>query len=108
VTDGYAVADAARAPGAVDEPGSNATHSAYSRTRDQRERRPAVNDAQIWTLIGGFFALMTATTGLLLRTVRAEIGVVMARVDGRFDAVDTRLDNLDRDLHAVVTRLMDS
>jgi hypothetical protein len=84
-----------------------------------------VNDAQTWTLIGGFFALMTATTGLLLRTVRAEIGVLVVRfdvvdarfdavdarfdaVDTRFDAVDARLDNLDRDMHAVVTRLMDS
>jgi hypothetical protein len=67
-----------------------------------------VNDAQTWTLIGGFFALMTATTGLLLRTVKAEIGVVVARFDGRFDTVDARLDNLDRDMNAVVTRLMES
>jgi hypothetical protein len=84
---------------------------------------------QTWTLIGLFFAVMTATTGLLLRMVRAELAVVLARFDGRFDAVegkfalvnarfdavdarfdavDARLDNLDRDMHAVVTRLMDS
>ena len=70
-----------------------------------------MNDAQTWTLIGGFFVMMTATTSLLLRTVRAEIGVLVARfdaVDTRFDAVDARLGNLDRDVHAVVTRLMDS
>jgi len=70
-----------------------------------------VNDTQTWTLIGGFFTLMVTMIGLTLRTVRAElrgeIGSLRAEMSGRFDTVDTRMDHLDRDVQAVVTRLMD-
>jgi hypothetical protein len=70
-----------------------------------------VNDAQTWTLIGGFFTLMMTMISLTLRTVRAElrgeIGPLRAEMNGRFDTVDARMDHLDRDVQAVVTRLMD-
>jgi hypothetical protein len=71
-----------------------------------------VNDAQTWTLIGGFFTLMVTMIALTLRTVRAEmrgeIGTLRAEMSGRFDTVDARLDHLDSDMQAVVTRLMES
>jgi CII-binding regulator of phage lambda lysogenization HflD len=63
-----------------------------------------VDDAQTWTLIGGFFALNVTMIGLTLRAVRAEISVLGVRIDG----VDRRLDHLDRDVQTVVSRLMDS
>ena len=70
-----------------------------------------MNDPQTWTLIGGFFALMVTMISLTLRTVRAElrgeIGALRAEMNGRFDTVDARMDHLDRDVQAVVTRLMD-
>jgi hypothetical protein len=66
-----------------------------------------VNDAQTWTLIAGFFALMVTMISLTLRTVRAEIGGLRAEMTGRFDTVDARLNHLDRDVQAVVSRLMD-
>ena len=55
-----------------------------------------MNDAQTWTLIGGFFALMATMIGLTLRAVRSEIAVL-----------DRRLDHLDRDVQMIVNRLMD-
>ncbi|HET6937211.1 MAG TPA: hypothetical protein VFI19_01350 [Nocardioides sp.] len=82
-----------------------------------------MNDAQTWTLIGGFFTLMVTMIALTLRTVRAEmrgeigtlrvemrgeIGTLRAEMSGRFDTVDARLDHLDSDMQAVVTRLMES
>jgi hypothetical protein len=70
-----------------------------------------VSDAQTWTLIAGFFALMVSTVsaliGLTLRTVRADIGGLRAEMGARFDAVDVRMDHLDRDVQAVVSRLME-
>ena len=66
-----------------------------------------MNDAQSWTLIGGFFALMVTMISMTLRTVRAEIGGLRAEMSGRFDTVDARIDHLDRDVQAVVTRLME-
>ncbi len=39
--------------------------------------------------------------------MRGEIGALRAEMNGRFDTVDTRLDHLDRDMSAVVTRLME-
>jgi hypothetical protein len=50
-----------------------------------------MNDAQVWTLIGGFFALMVAHTALVLRVVHTDIG-----------RVTDRLDNLDRDVQRLV------
>lgn len=78
-----------------------------------------MNDAQIWTMIGCFTALMfgmvTVVSTLFIRVVRTEIGGLRnemnAQIGGlrnemnaRFDTVNTRIDGLDRDMQAVVTR----
>lgn len=98
-----------------------------------------MNDAQIWTMIGSFSALMlgmlTVVSTLFIRVVRTEIGGLRSEVNAqlgglrgemnaqigglrgemnaqigglrhemnaRFDAVNTRMDGLDRDMQAVV------
>ena len=39
-----------------------------------------MNDAQTWTLIGGFFALMVAMTGMVHRWPRRDAGPEIASV----------------------------
>jgi hypothetical protein len=68
-----------------------------------RGEEAAMNDAQTWTLIGGFFALMVTMIGLTLRVVRAEISVLNAR----FDGFERRFDHLDRDVQMIINRFMD-
>ncbi|MFK0402078.1 hypothetical protein ACIQTT_07080 [Microbacterium sp. NPDC090225] len=89
-----------------------------------------MNDAQIWAMIGAFTALMfgmlTVVSTLFIRVVRAEIGGLRSEMNGqigglrsemngqigglrsemnaRFDAVNTRIDALDRDVQAIVKR----
>lgn len=78
-----------------------------------------MNDAQIWTMIGCFTALMfgmlTVVSTLFIRVVRTEIGGLRgemnAQIGGlrhemnaRFDTVNSRIDGLDRDMQAVVKR----
>ena len=78
-----------------------------------------MNDAQIWTMIGTFTALMfgmlTVVSTLFVRVVRAEIGGLRNEMNGqigglrnemnaRFDAVNVRMDGLDRDVQALVKR----
>lgn len=67
-----------------------------------------MNDAQIWTMIGGFTALMfgmlTVVSTLFIRVVRTEIGGLRNEMNARFDSVNTRIDGLDRDMQAVVKR----
>lgn len=67
-----------------------------------------MNDAQIWTMIGAFTALMlgmmTIVSTLFIRVLRAEIGGLRSEVNGRLDAMNTRMDGLDRDVQALVKR----
>ena len=67
-----------------------------------------MNDAQIWTMIGAFIALMfgmiTVVSTLFVRVLRTEIGGLRAEMNARFDAVNTRMDGLDRDVQALVKR----
>jgi len=67
-----------------------------------------MNDAQIWTMIGAFTALMfgmlTVVSSLFVRVVRTEIGGLRSEMNARFDTVNTRIDGLDRDMQAVVKR----
>lgn len=85
-----------------------------------------MNDAQIWAMIGTFAALMVGMLTLVstvfirvVRTeigglrgeVRAEIGGLRGEMNARFDAVDARfqvlnvrMDDLDRDVQALVKR----
>lgn len=60
-----------------------------------------MNDAQIWTLIGGFFAILLAMIGLTLRTVKAELAA-------KIDPLIVKVDHLDRDVQALVTKFMGS
>ncbi|MFK3676623.1 hypothetical protein ACI2IP_02765 [Microbacterium sp. NPDC090218] len=78
-----------------------------------------MNDAQIWTMIGSFtvlmFSTLTVVSTLFIRVVRSEIGGLRNEMNGqigglrnemnaRFDAVNTRIDGLDRDVQAIVKR----
>ncbi|KJL32324.1 hypothetical protein ACIPY5_10395 [Microbacterium sp. NPDC089698] len=67
-----------------------------------------MNDAQIWTMIGAFTALMlgmmTIVSTLFIRVLRAEIGGLRSEVNGRFDVMNARMDGLDRDVQALVKR----
>ncbi|MFS0911909.1 hypothetical protein AB3M89_08950 [Microbacterium sp. 179-I 3D2 NHS] len=114
---------------------------AYSPRRCDDEGVGFMNDAQIWTMIGSFVALMfstlTVVSTLFVRVVRSEIGGLRNEMNGqigglrnemngqigglrnemngqigglrnemnaRFDAVNTRIDGLDRDVQAIVKR----
>jgi len=61
-----------------------------------------MSEPQVWTLIGVFaaslFAVLTLLSTLFVRVIRAEIG----RLDVKFDALGGRIDNLDRDVQALV------
>lgn len=65
-----------------------------------------MNDAQIWTMIGAFTALMfgmlTVVSTMFLRVVRSEIGGLRNEMNARFDGMDKRIDGLDRDVQALV------
>lgn len=67
-----------------------------------------MNDAQIWTMIGAFSALMfstlTVVSTLFIHVVRSEIGGLRNEMNARFDAVNTRIDGLDGDVQAIVKR----
>lgn len=78
-----------------------------------------LNDAQIWTMIGAFTALMfgmlAVVSTLFVRVLRAEInglrnemngqiGGLRSEMNARFDAVNVRIDGLDRDVQAIVKR----
>ena len=67
-----------------------------------------MNDAQIWTTIGAFTALMfgmlAVVSTLFIRVLRAEIGGLRAEMNGRFDIMNARMDGLDRDVQALVKR----
>lgn len=67
-----------------------------------------LNDAQIWTMIGAFTALMfgmlAVVSTLFVRVLRAEINGLRSEMNARFDAVNVRIDGLDRDVQAIVKR----
>jgi hypothetical protein len=73
------------------------------------EGMTAMNDAQIWTMIGAFTALMfgmiTVVSTLFVRILRTEIGGLRAEVTARFDAVNTRFDAVNTRFDAVNTRI---
>jgi hypothetical protein len=57
-----------------------------------------MSGAQVWTVIGGFFAILTALVGLVLRVVRAEVAVLREQLDGLRNELLARFDALDRDV----------
>lgn len=95
-----------------------------------------MDTAQTWTVIGvlaaGFLGMMTLTSTLFLRVLRAEIGSLNVKIDGlrgevmgeigglrsemnarfeavdaRFETVNTRLNGIDRDVHFLMRRESD-
>ncbi len=74
-----------------------------------------VTEPQVWTMIGVFAALMfgtlTIVSTLFVRVVRSEIGGVRSEMGGlraemgaRFDAVNVKIDGLDRDVQLLMSR----
>ena len=57
--------------------------------------------AQGWTLL----SILAAFASLVVTLVLAQIHSLRTYMDARFDAVDARLDHLDRDVQAVVNRV---
>lgn len=65
-----------------------------------------MTEPQVWVLIGVFaaaiFGMFTIVSSLFLRVIRTEIGSLGARMEGRFDRLEQRVDGLDRDVQALV------
>ncbi|ALJ21811.1 hypothetical protein [Microbacterium sp. No. 7] len=65
-----------------------------------------MTEPQVWTLIAVFttlvFGMLTVVSTMFVRVVRAEIGRLDTKIDALSEKVDTRLDNLDRDVQALV------
>lgn len=57
--------------------------------------------AQGWTLL----SILAVFASLVVTLVLAQIHSLRTYMDARFDAVDARLDHLDRDVQAVVKRV---
>ena len=61
-----------------------------------------MTEPQVWTLIAVFaaavFGMITIVSTLFIRVLRAEIGVLRADIQ----RLETRLDNLDRDVQALM------
>ncbi len=57
--------------------------------------------AQGWTLL----SILAVFASLVVTLVLAQIHSLRSYMDARFDAVDARLDHLDRDVQAVVNRV---
>jgi len=60
-----------------------------------------VTTAQGWTLL----SILAVFASLVVTLVLAQIHSLRSYMDARFDAVDARLDHLDRDVQAVVNRV---
>jgi len=56
-----------------------------------------VSSAQVWTVIGGFLAILVAMIGLVLALVRAEVEGLRRELLARFDG-------LERDVHRLYVR----
>ena len=68
----------------------------------------SVTEPQVWTMIGlmgaVFFGTMTLISTMFTRVVRSEIGGLRGEMNARFDDVNVRIDNLDRDVQFLMNR----
>ena len=68
----------------------------------------SVTEPQVWTMIGlmgaVFFGTMTLISTMFTRVVRSEISGLRGEMNARFDAVNGRIDNLDRDVQFLMNR----
>ena len=93
---------------------------------DENEGVIAVTEPQVWTMIGVFSALMFGTwtiiSTLFVRVIRTEVGGLRGEISGlrgemmsqsnglraemnaRFDAVNVKIDGLDRDVQLLMSR----
>jgi hypothetical protein len=66
---------------------------------------PELTEPQSWVLIGVFasaiLGMMTSQTVLLNRTIDTSIRRVEAKLDAKFEVVETKLTHLDRDVQAL-------
>ncbi|NEE01334.1 hypothetical protein [Phytoactinopolyspora halotolerans] len=60
-----------------------------------------MNDAQTWTIIGLFAAVMATLVTMTLRIVKVEISSLGHRFDGRFEGLDGRFEGLDGRFEAI-------
>ena len=65
-----------------------------------------MTEPQVWTLIAVFTALMvgvlTLISTMFVHVVRSEIGQIDTKIDALSDRFDSRLDDLDRDVQALI------
>lgn len=66
-----------------------------------------MNDAQTWTVIGAFLAILIALAASVLAVVRAEIAVLREHVDGIRAELLARFDSLDRDVQRLYSHVFD-
>lgn len=66
---------------------------------------PELTEPQSWVLVGVFasaiLGMMTWQTVLLNRTIDTSIRRVEAKLDAKFEVVETKLTHLDRDVQAL-------
>jgi hypothetical protein len=68
-----------------------------------------LNDAQVWTVIGVFavalFSVLTLTSTMFLRVLRAEVGRIEVKIDSLDQRLNTRIDSLDQRINGRVDSL---
>ena len=81
---------------------------AFGQPIRQTREMIVVTEPQVWTMIGlmaaVFFGTMTLISTMFTRVVRSEIGGLRGEMNARFDAVNSRIDNLDRDVQFLMNR----
>lgn len=64
-----------------------------------------MNEPQVWTLIGVFAAIMlggmTLTTTMIMKVTTTAVAGLRGEMNARFDAVETKIEHLDRDVAAL-------
>ena len=67
-----------------------------------------MNEPQVWTLIGVFAAIMlcgmTLMTTLIMRSTTTAIAGLRNEMNARFDAVNAKIEHLDRDMNLLMRR----